>query len=57
MPKFDLVQFLTSVQKYKATVALAVPPICLGLAKAPVVDNYDLSSLRTSLDLSVIDCD
>ena len=22
------------------------PPICLGLAKHPVVDNYDMSSLK-----------
>jgi 4-coumarate--CoA ligase len=49
MSKFDLEQFCSVVQQYKATVALAVPPICLGLTKHPVVDKYDLSSLRTFL--------
>jgi acyl-CoA synthetase (AMP-forming)/AMP-acid ligase II len=38
--------FLGAVQKYKITSAPLVPPIVLGLAKHPVVNNYDLSSLR-----------
>ncbi|KAI5481402.1 phenylacetyl-CoA ligase [Pseudohyphozyma bogoriensis] len=46
MPKFDLVQFCDSVQKYKATIALIVPPIALGLAKHPIVDKYDLTTLK-----------
>jgi acyl-CoA synthetase (AMP-forming)/AMP-acid ligase II len=46
MPRFDMVEFLAHVQQYKATVAPLVPPIVLGLAKHPVVDQYDLSSLR-----------
>ncbi|ORY89058.1 hypothetical protein BCR35DRAFT_317396 [Leucosporidium creatinivorum] len=46
MPKFDLPQFCSSVQSHKATVALIVPPIALGIAKHPIVDEYDLSSLR-----------
>jgi acyl-CoA synthetase (AMP-forming)/AMP-acid ligase II len=46
LPKFDLPQFCSAVQKHKATVALIVPPIALGIAKHPIVDEYDLKSLR-----------
>jgi acyl-CoA synthetase (AMP-forming)/AMP-acid ligase II len=46
MPRFDFVQFLECVQKYKVTYAPLVPPIVLALAKHPAVDQYDLSSLR-----------
>ncbi|BGP18670.1 hypothetical protein JCM10213_002914 [Rhodosporidiobolus nylandii] len=46
LPKFDLVQALEAIQTYSCTSALIVPPIALGLAKHPIVDEYDLSSLR-----------
>ncbi|KAK4050746.1 hypothetical protein OIO90_004968 [Microbotryomycetes sp. JL221] len=46
LPKFDLEVFCSSAQKYKATMGLVVPPIALGLAKHPIVDKYDLSSIR-----------
>jgi acyl-CoA synthetase (AMP-forming)/AMP-acid ligase II len=46
MPRFDLPQFLGLVQEYRATGAYLVPPIVLALAKHPVVDDYDLTSLR-----------
>jgi acyl-CoA synthetase (AMP-forming)/AMP-acid ligase II len=46
MPRFDLEQFLQVLQDYKVTRAYLVPPIVLALAKHPVVDNYDLSSLE-----------
>ena len=46
MPKFDLEEFLGLMQKHKVTIAHLVPPIVLALAKHPVVDQYDLSSLR-----------
>ncbi|KAK4703755.1 4-coumarate--CoA ligase, partial [Phenoliferia sp. Uapishka_3] len=49
LPKFDLVPFCALVQKYRATVCLLVPPIALLLAREPVVDEYDLSSLRLVL--------
>jgi 4-coumarate--CoA ligase len=38
---------LELVQKYKVTIGPFVPPIVLSIAKSPVVDNYDLSSVRT----------
>jgi len=46
MPRFDLEQFLGTIQKYHVTLAHIVPPIVLKLAKDPVVDRYDLSSLK-----------
>ncbi|GAA5965081.1 hypothetical protein JCM3765_004851 [Sporobolomyces pararoseus] len=46
LPKFDLQAALELVQKYRCTAACLVPPIILGLAKHPIVDKYDLSSLR-----------
>lgn len=46
MAAFDMVKFLELIQNYKVTRALAVPPIIIGLAKHPIVDNYDLSSLE-----------
>lgn len=46
MPRFDMEQFLTILQKYEVSYAHLVPPIVLGLAKHPLVDKYDLSKLR-----------
>ncbi len=45
MPRFDLVQFLELIQKYRITRTNLVPPILVALAKHPLVDQYDLSSL------------
>ncbi|KAG0227922.1 hypothetical protein BGW42_002521 [Actinomortierella wolfii] len=46
MPKFDLPSFLGNIQKYKVTNTFIVPPVALALAKHPMVNDYDLSSLR-----------
>lgn len=46
MSRFDLEQFLNAMQTFKVTRAHLVPPIILALAKHPVIDNYDLSSLE-----------
>lgn len=46
MPRFDLEQFLCLIQKYQVTLAHIVPPIVLKLAKDPIIDNYNLSSLK-----------
>jgi acyl-CoA synthetase (AMP-forming)/AMP-acid ligase II len=46
MPRFDLEQFLSIVEKYKVTFAPLAPPIVLALAKHPLVDKFNLSSLR-----------
>lgn len=46
MPRFDPELFLSSIQKYKVTRTNLVPPILVFLGKHPLVDQYDLSSLR-----------
>ena len=46
MPRFELEQFLQLLQDYQINRAFLVPPIVLALAKSPLVDNYDLSSLK-----------
>ncbi len=46
MPRFDMVEALQAVQELKITRFFAVPPMILGLANAPVVDDYDTSSIR-----------
>lgn len=46
MPRFDLAQFLQLIQDHRVTRAFLVPPIVLALAKHPMVDDYDLSSLE-----------
>ena len=46
MPRFDLTEFLRAVQDYRITRAFVVPPIVLALAKHPLVDQFDLSSLE-----------
>ncbi|XP_058812707.1 luciferin 4-monooxygenase-like isoform X2 [Topomyia yanbarensis] len=47
LPKFDAVLFLQSIQKYRVNLMSVVPPLMVFLAKHPMVDNYDLSSLMT----------
>jgi len=46
MPRFEIEQFLTIVQDYKISCLNLVPPIVLALAKHPLVDDYDMSSVR-----------
>ena len=46
MPRFDLEQFLGLIQRHGVTTAYLVPPIILALAKHPVVDQYDLTTLN-----------
>ncbi len=46
MPRFDLEAALTLVQSLRITRFFAVPPMVLALAKSPLVENYDLSSLK-----------
>ena len=46
MPRFDLEQFLDTLQRYEVSYAHLVPPIVLALAKHPAVDRYQLPKLR-----------
>lgn len=47
MPRFELEDFLQLAQDHGVTFAHLVPPIVLALAKSPVVEQYDLSRMRT----------
>lgn len=46
MQKFDIEKWCSYVQNYRITFSYVVPPVVLLLSKHPVVDKYDLSSLR-----------
>ncbi|MGB3485220.1 MAG: 4-coumarate--CoA ligase family protein [Mycobacterium sp.] len=47
MPSFDLEVFLSTIQNHRCTVAYIAPPVAVALAKHPMVDKFDLSSLQT----------
>jgi len=46
-PRFEMETFLSAVQRYRITRLPLVPPLLLRLARDPLVDKYDLSSVRT----------
>ena len=46
MPRFDLPEFLRIIQDEKVTWVFIAPPIAVALAKHPIVDDYDLSSVK-----------
>lgn len=46
MPRFDLEEALSIVQEHKVSWFFAVPPIVLAMAKHPLVDQYDTSSIK-----------
>jgi acyl-CoA synthetase (AMP-forming)/AMP-acid ligase II len=47
MPKFELAEFLRTVTEHKCTYVFVAPPVAVALAKHPLVDEYDLSSVHT----------
>ncbi|KAM8707266.1 hypothetical protein ACLKA7_011372 [Drosophila subpalustris] len=49
LPKFEEKLFLGAIEKYRVMVAFMVPPLMVFLAKHPIVDKYDLSSLMVLL--------
>ncbi|WP_432093742.1 4-coumarate--CoA ligase family protein [Streptomyces sp. bgisy100] len=46
LPRFDLEQFLATIEKHRVTALYVAPPIVLALAKHPAVASHDLSSLQ-----------
>jgi acyl-CoA synthetase (AMP-forming)/AMP-acid ligase II len=46
LARFELDAFLRAIQQYRVTLTIVVPPIALALAGHPLVDSYDVSSLR-----------
>lgn len=49
MQKFEIGSLLELIQRHRVSVAAVVPPLVLALAKNPMVDNFDLSSIRMVL--------
>nr|ADO16242.1 4-coumarate-CoA ligase [Ocimum tenuiflorum] len=49
MQKFEIGSLLELIQKHRVSVAAVVPPLVLALAKNPLVDSFDLSSIRLVL--------
>ncbi|MFJ9726244.1 4-coumarate--CoA ligase family protein [Streptomyces sp. NPDC101209] len=45
LPRFELDTFLAAIQNHRITGLYVAPPIVLALAKHPLVEQYDLSSL------------
>jgi acyl-CoA synthetase (AMP-forming)/AMP-acid ligase II len=45
--RFQLDEFLEALQQHRVTFVNLVPPIIIALAKHPIVDGYDLASLRS----------
>ncbi|WP_433288005.1 AMP-binding protein [Micromonospora sp. CA-244673] len=43
----DVEAFLRAIQDHRGTVTIVSPPLALALANDPLVDRYDLSSLRS----------
>jgi acyl-CoA synthetase (AMP-forming)/AMP-acid ligase II len=46
VPRFDLVAMLTLTQQHKISRLYLVPPIVLALAKHPIIDQFDLASVK-----------
>jgi acyl-CoA synthetase (AMP-forming)/AMP-acid ligase II len=47
MPSFDLAEFLGNIADYECSHAFIAPPVAVALAKHPLVERFDLSSLRS----------
>jgi acyl-CoA synthetase (AMP-forming)/AMP-acid ligase II len=47
LPRFDLEEFLATLQDYDINIVPVVPPIVLALARTPLLDRFDLSKLET----------
>jgi acyl-CoA synthetase (AMP-forming)/AMP-acid ligase II len=55
LPRFELEAFLRMIEEHRVTMVFAVPPIARALAHHPLVDGFDLSSLRLVM-LSAAPC-
>lgn len=49
MPKFDPRSMLSHVQDYRVTFLHMAPPVAVILAKSPMLDGFDLSSIRAGV--------
>ncbi|KAL9236974.1 hypothetical protein vseg_011574 [Gypsophila vaccaria] len=49
LPKFEIGSLLELIQRHRVSVAMVVPPLVMALAKNPMVENYNLTSIRLVL--------
>ncbi|KAG6655480.1 4-coumarate--CoA ligase 2 [Carya illinoinensis] len=49
MQKFEISSLLELIQRHRISVVAVVPPLVLALAKNPIVEKFDLSSIRVVL--------
>jgi acyl-CoA synthetase (AMP-forming)/AMP-acid ligase II len=49
MPRFDLPEFLRVIQDHSCTYLFIAPPLAVALSKHPLIDQYDLTSVRAIL--------
>ena len=49
MARFDFVEFLRMIQDHRCSYVFIAPPIAVAVAKHPLVESYDLSSVHTIL--------
>lgn len=52
LPRFEPKLFLGAIERYRATVMIIAPPILMFFQNAPVVEEYDLSSLRSIISVA-----
>jgi acyl-CoA synthetase (AMP-forming)/AMP-acid ligase II len=48
-PRFQMEQFLAAVERWRVTRLPLVPPLVLRLVREPMVDRFDLSSVRVAV--------
>ncbi|EKM50352.1 uncharacterized protein PHACADRAFT_104699, partial [Phanerochaete carnosa HHB-10118-sp] len=46
LPRLVLEEYLACIERYKVSMVITLPPVLLALTTSPLVDKYDLSSLR-----------
>jgi acyl-CoA synthetase (AMP-forming)/AMP-acid ligase II len=49
LPRFDIEQFFQAIERWRITHMVVAPPLVLALARHPLAERYDLSSVETIL--------
>jgi len=49
IPRFELAEFLRMIQDHRCSYLFIAPPVAVALSKHPLVADYDLSSVHTTL--------
>ncbi len=49
MPRFELPEFLRIIQDHRCSYLFIAPPVAVALSKHPLVSEYDLTSVHTTL--------